>query len=402
MSHKLPLPLPLPLLLTLLLTSCLSMSEDVLPPPGYQQPTAAPQLTLTVEAVATTDAAADEAATPRDTPHATQTSAASAPESESAAEASDGVGLISVALVNGSGGEVPIGAEVVLHGFDEMEEVYTRTLALPEDGVAIFEAVPMPAGRVYLASTEYDQVGYGSDLAQIGADTSEASLEIVVFDATTDISVLAIERLHVFFDFGDDGIVQVIELILLSNSSGKTLVSPDDGAPVLVFEIPEGAANFGFRENMNLRYLQTQTGLGIGSVRPAAEPYEVTFAFEMPYLDKTLDMALPIPLDIASASVIAPQDGVKVESDQLQDIETRDFQGVAYQSYSSSTGLSRGDTLRFSLSGSPALPAEQVSSDDTDIADTDKTGLIIGLTVFGVTLISAGIYLWSRKLGTRD
>ena len=395
MPHK----FPIIFLLALLLTGCLSMSEDVTPPPGYQQPTEVSQSMPTVEALATTAAAADEALTLGDTPHPTQTSAASALESESASE---GVGLIRVALVNGSSSEVPIGAEVVLHGFDEMEEVYTRTLALPEDGVAVFEAVPMPAGRVYLASTQHDQVGYGSDLAQIGASTSEANLEITIFDATTDISVLAIERLHIFFDFGDDGTVQVIELILLSNSSGKTLVSPEDGAPVLVFEIPEGAANFGFRENMKLRYLQTQNGLGIGNVRPAAEPYEVTFAFEMPYQDETLDLDIPIPLDIASASVIAPQDSVKVESNQLQDIETRDFQGVAYQSYSSSTGLSMGDTLRFSISGSPAQPSEQVSSDDTGTADTDTTGLVIGLAVFGVTLIGAGIYLWSRNRNRRE
>ena len=375
------------------------MSGDVTPPPGYQPPTEAPQSTPTVELAATAVAAADEAAPPGDTPHPTQTSAASAPEDESASER---VGLISVALVNGSGSEPPIGAEVVLRGYDEMEEVYARTLALPEDGVAVFEAVPMPAGRVYLANTEYDKVGYGSGLAQIGADTSEASLEIVVFDATTDISVLAIERLHIFFDFAADGTVQVVELVLLSNPSGKILVSPDDDAPALMFEIPEGAANFGFCENMNLQYLQTHSGLGISSVRPAAEPYEVTFAFDMPYHEEKLDMALPIPLDIASVGVIVPQDGVSLTSDQLQDIEERDFQGVAYQIYSS-TGLSMGDTLRFSISGSPTLHSQQAPSDDTATTDTDTTGLVIGLVVFGVTLIGAGAYLWSRsRLGTRD
>ncbi|MBU0510387.1 MAG: hypothetical protein KJ638_01635 [Chloroflexi bacterium] len=377
--------------LTLLLAGC-SMSGDVTPPPGYQQPTEAPQSTPTVELPATV-IATDEAA---------PTSAESAPEAESSSE---GVGLIRVAVVNGSGSEPPIGAEVVLHGYDEMEEVYARTLVLLEDGVAIFEDVPMPAGRVYLASTQHDQVAYISNLAQITAGTTEASLGITVFDATTDMSVLTIEQLHVFFDFSAVDTIQVVELVLLSNSSEQTLVSPDGETPALVFELPEGAANFGVQESMKLRYLQTENGFGIGSVFPSEEPYEVVFAFEMPYENGKLDLAVPIPLDTTSASVIVPQDGVTVESDQLQDGEVRDFQGVAYQTYSS-TDLSMGDTLRFSLSGSPTLPSEQASPDYTDNtadATTDTTSLVIGLGTFGVTLIGAGLYLWFRsRLGTRD
>ncbi len=315
--------------------------------------------------------------------------------SEMPAEPADptaSVGTVSVQVVNGSGGDLPVGADVILHGYDGMEETFTETTTMNDTGVVLFENIPMTEGRVFLATTEFDQVAYGSNIAQITAEITEANLSLIVFDSTTDTSNLAIERLHVFFDFINPGSVQVIELVLLSNMSGETVIAPEEGDPVIVFDLPEGATNLEVQESMQIRLLQTETGFGVGSVRPSEEPYDITFAFEMPYDKKKADISLPVPLDAAAAIIIAPEDGIKLKSDQLQDGGSRDFQGVPYKTYNASN-LEAGEALSFTLSGTPKLPTDHSASSGIDTT----TSLMIGLGALGVVLIGTGIFLWQRN-----
>lgn len=325
--------------------------------------------------------AAEEVEPAESTPQPTQTT------DEAPAE---DLGTISVEVVNASGGDIPQDTDIILHGYEGMTEVFTESITLPDDGLAVFSDVPMVAGRVYLATVEHDQVAYGSNMSQVAADTLEESLLIAVYDATNDTSVLTIDRMHIFFDFVGPDTVQVIQLVLISNTSGQT-VATGDGNPVLEFALPEGAANLEVQESMQLRVGAFGEGVGIGSVRPSAEPYDITFAFTMPYEKKKLDLALPVPLDTAAAIVIAPEDGVKLKGDQLQDGGARDFQGVPYRTYNTGN-LKAGDALTFTLSGSPKLPVEKTAAGN----DT-TTNLMIGLGVFGLALIGTGVYLWNRN-----
>jgi hypothetical protein len=280
----------------------------------------------------------------------------------------------------------------VLHGYDGMEEVYTQAEALPESGLIIFEDTPMPEGRIYLATTEFGQVAYGSSLAQISADVKEVSLEIAVFDATTDLAGLAVERLHIFFEFPTVGTIRIIQLVLLANASDLTVASSQQEGPVLTFELPDGASNLSVQESMRLQYVQVAGGFGVNTIRPSAEPYEITFSFEMPYEKEKLDLALPVPLDTMAAIVIAPQDGVKIKGDMLQEGGARDFQGVSYSTYSTGS-LGAGEVLRFSISGYPKAGPDVIAPGEAEA----NTNLVIGLGAFGIVLIAVGIYLWRRN-----
>ncbi len=342
---------------------------------------AAPEAESTLED-GVSDATPAGAVTPEATPQPAQTEETVATEQH---------GTIFVEVANGGGGEIPIGAEVVLHGYDGMEESFSGTSTLPENGFAVFEEIPMPSGRVYLATTEYDGIAYGSNIIQIGEEPVEGVLGITVFDSTTDTSVLAIERVHIFFEFVAPDMVQVIELVLLANNSAQT-VTTEDGDPVVVFELPVGATNLEVQESMQLQLLPAGNILGIGDVRPSAEAYDITFAFLMPYDKKKVDLALPMPLDTNAAIIIAPEDGVKLRSEQLQDGGSRDFQGVPYRTYNSAS-LAAGDILEFSLSGTPKHP----TSPGATSSSNTTTNLIIGIGAFGVVLIATGIFLLNRN-----
>lgn len=319
------------------------------------------------------------------------------PTVESAETAPAGAGVVQVLVAHGAGGEIPAGAEVILYGYENMQEAYKQSAELPEDGFIFFEDMPMNDGWVYLATVEYDGVVYGSNLAQVTADSTEVLLDVTIFDVSNDSSLLAIDRMHIFFEFITEDTIQVIQLLLLSNPSGQTISSADPEQPLMIFELPEGATNLNVQESMRLRYSAVDNGLGIGTVRPSAEPYEITFAFDMPYKKAKLDLTLPIPLDTGAALVIAPQEGVKVRGDQLTDTGARDLQGVAYSTYAAEN-LSAGETLSMTVSGIPDASAEWLAAGGAD----SNTNLVIGLAAFGLTFVIVGLYLWQRNRNETD
>jgi hypothetical protein len=114
----------------------------------------------------------------------------------------------------------------------------------------------------------------------------------------------------------------------------------------------------------------------------------VVFAFELPY-ERKLEIAQPLKLPVNAVVILVPDDGIKIKSDLLQDGGVQDFQGVAYRMYKSES-LEAGTELAMTLSGSPG-------SSGAGLVTGSSTGLVIGLGAFGMALIAAGAWLYSRN-----
>jgi len=179
--------------------------------------------------------------------------------------------------------------------------------------------------------------------------------------------------------------------LLLSNRGQQTVVPAEGEDLAVVFELPPGAENLSVQNSMMLRYFDAENGFGIEAIRPSETPYEVTYAFTMPYDRKKLDVELPLPLDTMAAIVIAPQEGVKLKSDQLVNSGTRDLQGTPYATYTADN-LKAGDTLRFTLSGAPKTGTDWIAG-----GEGSGSNLAVGLGAFGLALIGVGVYLWRRS-----
>jgi mono/diheme cytochrome c family protein len=101
-------------------------------------------------------------------------------------------GPISGKLVNGSGGEMPAGAVVTLHGFDHTtdpnstpQEVVTKTVEADANGAFTFDDVSYPEGRIFLAEASYKDVVFQSDLVVVKADMDEVTIpDITVYEYT--------------------------------------------------------------------------------------------------------------------------------------------------------------------------------------------------------------------------
>ena len=320
-------------------------------------------------------------------------------ETPSEAESESQVGTVTIELVSVSGDPLPSDMEVILYNFEDMAQVYSATLTISDAGLAKADDVPLKEEQFIFATTDHEGVVYSSEIAVVEPGMTSVSLAIPYYEPTTDVSVLQAERLHIFFDFVDEETIQVFVLYIFNNPSDQVLAAESTDQPVLVFPLPEGAANLQRDTGMEFQDVDLPDGgFGLLTVYPSTDQYQILYSFEMPYEKNKVDFELPIALNTSAVIVMMPDNGVEIESGLLVDAGMRDIEGVAYNMYNGSN-LRAGNSLDMEVSGKPKAPA--AAGENGTGVDT-STGLVIGLVAFGVVLIGAGVYVWLRNRAKDD
>ncbi len=302
-----------------------------------------------------------------------------------------GQGVISGQVVNLSGGEVPLDQKVVLHGFDQFQEVISTTTTVDANGVYRFEGLEIPEGRAYIISVDYKDTTYTSDLAVAEAGVNEYDLPVSIYETTTETDGLVIDRLHILFEFTSTQQVRVAELIIISNLTNKVVVSPDDTTPVMSFNLPEGATNLQFQEGaLGRDFISLPNGFGdMRAVIPGDTQHQVLFSYDMVY-ENQLDISQSILYPVQNLIILSPDIGVTVTGTGLVSGGIQDVQGVPYEVFTGE-GLPDGGELSLSLSGEPTLAEAAV------ITPSSNTNLAVGLGALGVAVLGVGVWLFRRS-----
>jgi mono/diheme cytochrome c family protein len=326
-------------------------------------------------------------------PSAAETEQPSTQTAEETAEPEEeqptGFGVVTGKVINGSSSEALEPLTVTLHGFDGMQVVITTTVTTDDAGLFRFEQVEMPAGRIYLTTAQLNDATYASQFVPVEEGMKEISLEVTVYETTTDLTHLVTDRMHIFLDFSVPDTVQVIELYIMSNLGKKTIVSAEADGPVAVFSLPQGATNLQFQDGaLGERYKEVPGGFADTlSLPPTTGEYQVMFGYELPY-DRKLDLRRSFSTAVESVVLLQESSSVKLKSDQLKDSGPRDMQGISYQMYMGGP-FDVGSELVLNISGRPdSAPT---------LAESSSQSLVLGLGAFGVVMIAAGVWLYSRS-----
>ena len=273
-----------------------------------------------------------------------------------------------------------------------MTMVFSQTVSSGSGGEYDFKDVDLPDQRAFLASVDYQGTTYGSDVGVVSSDSTDITLPIRIFETTTDTSKLVADRMHIFFDFTQPGAVQVVELYIISNPTDQTVVSTEEGGPVLPFDLPQGATNLEFQDGtLGDRFIQTPTGFAdTMSVRPSTGEYQVLFAFDLPY-DRKLSFQQPLVVPVNAVTVMVPEVGIKMKSDQFQAGDIRDVQGIQFRMYTSGQ-INAGGDVTLELSGSPKQTSTSLVT-----GSNNRTNLLIGIGSLGLVLVVAGVWIWNRQ-----
>ncbi len=330
------------------------------------------------------------------TPSAEETPIESEEQAEASPEATvqpEGVGAVSGKVVNGSGGDLPVGLSVTLRGFDhametsvEPEEVVNLSAETGKDNTFRFENVEMPEGRIFFVEVEYQGIPFQSGLAFTDAGAAEVALpDVAVYENTTETGGLVIDELFVFTEFNPDGTVRVFEQFYITNQGSQAVTVETDGSSIPFLPMPEGVAGLAFQVSQDSApLLPFESGFAIP---PSSERYGIIAFYTLAY-EKKLELALPFALPVSSAKVVVPE-GIEAESEQLTDEGVKEMQpGARFQVYSASA-LQGGESLEMTLSG-------KVKMASATSGVTDNQSLLIGIGAFGVALILAGVWLYVR------
>jgi hypothetical protein len=358
--------------IVIFISSC-SLGSDLTPPPESAtsqdpqpviQPTASPELTPTT--------VAETVEQVRDTPEDVVTE-----------------GSIRGVVRNGSeGGLLPEVIEVNLYGFDGQQEALSETTIADENGEYQFAGFEVLPGRVFVTTVEYQGTIYASDVAHF-IEESELDLPITIFETTSDMSYLQIDRMHVILDMPNEGLLQVTELWILSNLGDRT-ISSESGDGILAVELPDGATNLAFESGMlGTRFQVTAGGfIDLEPIRPGNGSHEIVFSFNMPF-DQYLDFSQPVPYPTEAVVLLTPEGIVMLEGEGVQDAGVRQMSGMTIHNYNKGP-ISAGDVLTFVVK---RISGSGVAAEGSD----SMVEIMIGAVVFIASLGGIGVWRYRRK-----
>lgn len=377
MNRRVSISIPVLFILgiSLLLAGCLNLANDVTPPPGVIQ----------TDLVVNTQVPTLE-------PTLKQTQEQSQPDETTPEEFA--LGVVNVEVIDFTGGTLlDQGLDVRLDAYDQFEQVYQETLTLPSTGLIDFIDVPFLADRVYFVSIAYGGAVYRSEMIGLAPDSSELSLQVQIFDTTTDDSGLTIDRIHVFVEFPQPDLIQIGESYIISNLGAATVVAEVPGQPTVSFPLPDGAAAIEFANGvLGQRYIQTQDGFGdTVNIPPGTGVYEVLVYYTLPYQRNKLDFSQIINYPVDAVVVMTPVNQVKVKGNFLEDLGIQSIPSSAVHVYVGEA-LSRGEELQFRLSGKPDSALNQ-----EDSLSIQSQGYLITLTALGTVMFLVGIWLFFRN-----
>ena len=357
---------------------------------------AAPTATPEVVASTRSPAVAEAATSPGGTEQASANTTQAAPTG--VAEA--GFGTVTGSIVNKSDDPLPDGLKVTLRGYDHgadpgasgPQEVLSKEGFVNEDGTYTFENIEMPANRIFLSEIVVDGTTLQSKYAIAEQGASAVAIPpLTLYGMTDDTSLLAIDEVRMFVDYGDTDI-QVYGVYSFRNPSDKTVVVDTRGNTNIPFlKMPDGTTALGYETLQDSEpFVNTDNGMAIP---PSEGSYGLLAFTSLPKKD-TYEIAQQFVLPASTFTLYLPE-GVTAEGTGLTDEGVQNIQNFNFAVYTAQN-VAAGETLKFTVSGEAKQASESTTSEPAAITTNPNRNLLIGGGVLGIALILAGVWLYLR------
>jgi hypothetical protein len=215
-------------------------------------------------------------------------------------------------VINGTTSESVTEGEVRLRAFTvQLQEMYSATVPINEDGSFEFQVENASAEWVFLGDVVYGDLVFNSNAVQVSNQQPAAQIPVFVFDTTSDPTAVSIDRLHIILTFAQDR-VMVSELYLVSNRATAVFIGKHGDLDQGTVEIglPAGAENIDFQRGFSTSFdsfipandmIQTDTGWAdTVPLRPGSGSLNLLVSYDLPYDDGLL-LAHPLAYPVTAA-----------------------------------------------------------------------------------------------------
>lgn len=287
------------------------------------------------------------------------------------------------------------GLQVSLLGYHESPQSPDFVLngTLDSTGQYLFKDVEIVEERSYIVAVLYQGVLYYSSpiVAREMVNDSLIHRPVEVYEASRDVSQLSIERMQILLDIGEDGNLQVMEMLLLNNPLSVAVIGADDTSPVVTIPLPTRAANIRFSDASNGRYLVTASGFAdFLPVQPGAV-HQILFAYDLPYNGK-LSLSVPISMPTSQVTILVPVGSLKLTGSQLTSLGQKSLNGVQVDLYTAA-GLPANSELTLNINGR--------MNQSLALRSNSATNLGLGLIIFSIVLALA-VWVYWRQIRIRE
>jgi hypothetical protein len=245
-------------------------------------------------------------------------------------------GVLTGTVVNGTAGGGSIeGLEVTLRSFQGQEEREPRTTVTDASGAFRFEGLETGEDWVYLARVVYEGVVYSGGMVSLTPDQAEVSVQVPVYETTTDGSSITVERAHLFLTFTEGG-VTTTELYVFQNPSDRTYVGVDGGDGqrwTAKFLLPEESHDLIFDDgSLNGRFRLIDGGF-VDTEPQWPGTTQVLFSYTVDLIGGVADLSRTLAHPTVDLNVLIEETGATIESQDLVLEGTRQAEGQTYLNY---------------------------------------------------------------------
>lgn len=227
----------------------------------------------------------------------------------------EGSFVVMGSVANGSGGPLGEINEVRLIMVDGNNKEQFIIGLLSTDGTFRFGNVPYHADWSYWLQMDHNGVTYSSKhvYGRNFSANQAVDLSFTVYDASTDLSLLDVERQHILLNFQSNGMIHVVESYLIVNSSSYTAVPMDINSPLISFKLNKDARNITYQDLSDQEYVRV-----VNHILEDSQPilpgsvHQVLFQYDLPFSgERTLEFSLPVKVSSAIVMVQDPKNQTK-------------------------------------------------------------------------------------------
>ncbi len=309
------------------------------------------------------------------------------------------VGEVHGKVMNSNTGKVITDSlEVMLHvmGMDLVDKDMVHGQSKP-DGTFLFSDVPFDANMQFAVMATFNGVTYFSDTMPADMTSMQVSIDVPVYETTTDLTSVQIDQMHVLFEFSTDGL-ETKELYIISNTGERTVKDVYDLGnakfAALEFPLPKDADYIFFKPDDQDRFVKLSGAFAdTYPILTGNQPSQVMTSYLVPYSGERV-YTYTAPVNMARINFLLPnQADISLQGSGLTGPESMTLQdGVSYQvcSYSELKG---GETLSVTIAGTTTDPQSNKKNNSL---------IAIGLGILGLAIMGNAVWWWRRSASAED
>lgn len=213
------------------------------------------------------------------------------------------------------------GVEVTLTAYKNDQEAGKTETTTDKTGRFQFQNLSSKPGETYTVTVRYQGAEYNTERIILENAAATRSLDIPVYDSTTDASQISVKVHHVVFAVGD-GTLRAEELLLVRNAGDKAYIGAKEVSggrrATLQFTLPAGAREVKYGTGlMDCCVVPAEAGfVDTMDVKPGER--QVAFSYTLPPTGGRLLFVRPVDYPTEAVEVFVPEGAAQVSGDGVK------------------------------------------------------------------------------------